>query len=285
MCPRRSSPRAGLTLVELLLAIAIMAVMTGVLGGLARSVQLSSAYCHGRGVATQHARVAFDRIYWAVSAAKATADYPGVVVVYEEFGAFRFPDTLVVWRPEGAPVNANGPPLMKELVLFTPDPADPRRLWEITVPNDARAVPLNETSLNTAAWRAELAAVKSAAGSRRVLLTDLLRTASPTAAPGGGATMPNGGWSSTSAARGAVRFASDMRPTAAQWQAYRGGALAWAALPWPQGLAGFSAGTRLVTVRIEMQLMPGEEACRDDPNGQQAVPFLGAASMYYSLRP
>jgi hypothetical protein len=92
-------------------------------------------------------------------------------------------------------------------------------------------------------------------------------------------TSPLGG------ARGAVRFSQQLRPTAESWQQYRAGTQTWSALVWPQDLRGYGAGMRMVAIGIELQLMPGESAQRDDPSGQQAVPFLGSASLQYAVKP
>ena len=255
-----------MTLVELLLAASIMAMIAGVMGALASAVQTGSRYSQGHGLAAQHARVAFERISRAVSEAHATADYPGVVSAYETVGTWRFPDTLVVWHPVGAPVNPTGPPLVKELIIYCPDPDRPNRLLEITIPNDSRPAPLNEELNGT--WRSQLQLLKRSPDAKRVVLTDLVRTA-----------LPDKG----AARRGAVRFERSLQPSASAWAAYRAGTTTWNNLAWPQGLYGENVGTRQAWVRIELQLMPGADAVAADSSGEQAIVFPGSAALYTQL--
>lgn len=264
--------RRGLTLIELLIAVSIMAVMAGVLGGLATAVQQSNQYTQGHAAATQHARVAWERMARFVAEATATEEYPGVVVVYDAVGPWRFPDTLVVWHPSGPPVNPAGPPLVNELVLFCPDPDNPYRLVEVTAPNDTRPVPLND-ALNTSVWRGQIKAIIRSASSRKVLLTDLVRAAS----------VSDSQAADPGQLRGAVRFECELRPTAAEWRAYQDAILAWNNLAWPQELYGSRTGVRQVWLRAEIELVPEHLAGQPDPLGQQATAFLGSAALYYDM--
>src|SRR5690606_2573442 len=101
----------------------------------------------------QHARVVIDRITSAVSTAYSAPDHPGMWVVYETSGSHRFPDTLIVWKPEGTPANLQGPPLVRECLIYSPDPDSPNRLLEIRAASNATPIPLNDT-LNSSTWRA-----------------------------------------------------------------------------------------------------------------------------------
>lgn len=262
-----AGPRSGLTLLELLIAMSIMVIVVAALAGLARAVQLGSEYGEGHGAATQHARVVIERISRSVQQATASESFPGFLVVAEEAGAWRFPDTLVVWRPEGAPADPDGLPRFSELVIYCPHPDVPNQLLEVTVPGDGRTVPPVEQE---AQWASELAAIKSSGGARAVALTTLLRTCSP---PDLGETQ----------GRGAVRFEARLRPSAAEWTAYKAGTLAWNDLSWVQGIHGSGTGLRQAWLRMELQLMPGEKAAADDPGGQQAIPFFGSAALYYEM--
>jgi len=99
-------------------------------GGLARTAQQSFEYAEGYGTATQHARVALDRIARNVAEATANERFPGCLVVSETVGTYEYPDTLVVWHPSAAPVDPTGLPRYKELIVYCPDPNTPGRLVE-----------------------------------------------------------------------------------------------------------------------------------------------------------
>jgi hypothetical protein len=84
--------------------------------------------------------------------------------------------------------------------------------------------------------------------------------------------------------RGAVRFERELRPSATDWTRYTQGTLAWNNLAWPQGIYGTHTGLRQVWVRTELQLMPGEDVLKADPQGQRAIPFLGSGTLHYELK-
>lgn len=258
--------RAGLTLLELLIATSIMVIVIAALGTLAKAVQLSCQYSEGHGTATQHGRVCLERITRMVNEATANESFPGFLVIAEQVGSWRFPDTLVVWHPEGSPVDPEGLPRFNELVVYSPNPVRPNQLLEITVPSDARQVPSID---ERARWASEMAAIKDSPDSRKVPLTDLLRTSFVSEV-------------SNSARRPCVRFESRLRPSAEQWQQYQGGTLAWDQLSWVQGIYGSQTGLRQAWLRIELQLIP-QQAAASDPAGQQAIPFLGSAAIYYEM--
>lgn len=264
----RPSSRRGLTLVEMLLAISILGITAGTLTGLALAVQQGTTYSQGYSTATQHARVTLERISLAVSRATATDLYPGAVVVYDVLGTWQFPDTLVVWRPGGAPANPQGPPLAGELVIFCPNPANPDQLLEVTMPGNATPVPLNDAALNTPGWRAQIKTWASSAAGNQVLLTDLVRAAQFDSAT----------------TRAAIRFQTDMHPSSSEWSACLATPSLWNTLNWPQGLGGSQAGLRQVSVRCELQLLPDSFQGQLDPQAQQTVPFLGSTSFSYALQ-
>ncbi len=266
---KRSPQQAcrGLTLVEMLLAISILGITAGALTGLALSVQQGTTYSQDYSTATQHARVALERISRTVRQAYAAGAYPGAVVVYDVVGAWQFPDTLVVWHPNGAPAHAGGPPLLSEVVIYCPDPANPNRLLEVTVPGNSSPIPLNAASLNTAGWRAQIKGFASGGGANQVLLTDLVRPAQLDA----------------NTLRAAVRFAADMHPTDSEWTACQVQPGLWSSLGWPQGLGGAQTGLRQVAIRVELQLLPASLTGQTDPQAQQTVPFLCSAALSYVL--
>ncbi len=254
--------RRGITLVELLMSTMVMAMIAVALATMAQAVQMSSTYSHGHGTATQHARVAIERINRAVRFAAATTDSPGVVVLSETVGTWRFPDTLVVWRADS---NADKLPQVNELVVFCPNPSTPTELWELSTISDTVTVTLSDN----VALHAAVDRMKAANDSERVVLSDLLRVASP--------------YEDGSGLRGALRFEVELAPTAAQWTSYQAGDMAWAALSWAQGIYGSQTGMRQTWVRYEIQMMPGEYAAEASNNSDMAIPFLGSATLYYEL--
>ncbi len=262
-----------MTLVEMLIASSMLLMLAGVVGGLASAVDTSSSYSQGHGDASQHARVAMERITRDISLATAVGDYPGFAVVYQEVAGGRYPDTLLVWRPtSGIPTNASGPPLVSELVIYCPHPLQPEQLLEIRAPQDTRTIPLDD-SLNQSPWRESIELIKTSSQSQRVVLTNLVRVAAVT------------GGTQASAQRAALRFHAELHPTAAEIASYRGGTIPWTDLPWPQGMYSSQTGLRQSWLRMELQLFPGNEVRREDITGRQAVTFLGSAALYYQLRP
>jgi hypothetical protein len=141
-------------------------------------------------------------------------------------------------------------------------------LLEITSPSDSRSLPLDQAGVSP--YRQMIDDLKTSASSQKVVLTDLLRVAS---ADIGG----------IAGRRGAVRFEQELRPSAAAWSQYKAGTLTWNSLVWPQGLGGSKSGLRQAWLRMELQLMPGDESYAQDPNGSLAVPFFGSAALYYTL--
>jgi len=255
-------------MLELLIAISIMAITMLALGGLSKAVQSSTEYGAGHGEATQHARVILDRIARMVTEASANERFPGVLVVAEETGGFRFPDTLVVWHPEGAPADPEGLPRRNELVVFSVDYANPNRMIEATIPDSSLEAPEAD---DTSAWRQLVSALRFGTIGERVILTELLRP----------------GWVNTNTAawlrRGALRFESRLRPSSEEWAAYEAGDLAWDHLAWVQGIYGSRTGLRQAWIRTEMQLLPGENPTDQNDSNQQAIPFYGSATLYYEL--
>ena len=263
----RSGDRCGLTLVELLIAVAIIAMTAASLAALARATQISASYVQGHSAAAQHARVTAERIEQAIHSATASESFPGAAVFAETVGGNRFPDTLVVWHPTAGTVavDPGGLPRFSELVVFCPNPSQPDELLEITSRSDTRTVP---PLASTSQWATELNALKTGSTSKKVLLTDLLRTART---------------SSTAGLRGCVRFEVLLRPSKAQFDDFRDGDLDWNDIKWPQNWYGDTTGVRQTWVRWELQLMPDSRAdgAAADP---LAVPFPGSAALYYDIQ-
>jgi len=259
--------RRGLTLVELLMATAVLSIMAAALGTLAMTVRTSSDYTLRHGVTTQHGRIAIERIERALNQAHASEQFPGFVVFSDTVDGAVFPDTLVVWHPAGDPANPDGLPLKSEVVVFCPEVDQPNRLMELTVPDNHNPVPsLDDTS----AWLADLAVLKTTSIGERTVLTGRLRTAAVVdGAPG------------DTSLRGAVRFSQLIRPSESQWAEYQAGDIAWDDLPWPQNVFGSATGLRQSWCRIELQLTTDPDASSDAP--AEVVPFFGSAAVYYEL--
>ena len=235
---------------------------------MAAGIQKAYEYSEGFGQATQHARVALDRIAKTVGEATANEQFPGFIVLTDTEGAWTFPETLVVWRPQTAAADPKGLPRFNELLIYCPDWYTPGKLVEIR-PSDATTVP---PVSDAAQWRAKIEAVRKDKSLDPVTLTTLLRTCTA-----GGVGVPQ--W------RGAVRFAARLRPDNAQWTQYKAGTLAWKDLYWVQGLSGPQVGLRQAWLRTELQLLPGGTWVSNDPASQRAIPFFGSAAVYYEMRP
>lgn len=262
--------RRGFTLVELLMVSAVMALLATTLAALATAVQVANQQQIGRGLALQHGQVALERIERAIQGATANERFPGFIVISETVDGSTFPDTLVVWNPNGPPIDPQGMPRVNELVVFAPAYNDPTRLVELRHFNDASQVP---PLANDDDWRSLLSILKSStysgADSSVAVLTDLLRTAQVK-----NSSEPSVG------ARGCVRFEQTLRPSAAEWAAYKAGSVAWSDLPWVLGVYGATTGQRQALCCIELQLRPGDIDLHDK---QIAIPFFGSGAIYYQL--
>jgi hypothetical protein len=271
MCPRFRNRRRGLSLVELLTATAILMVVAGAIAALAATVQTSNQHGQGHATATQHAQVALERLERAVREAHASAEFPGFAVFEEQIGEWRYPDTLVVWRPAGGvAANPAGLPLFRELVVFRPDPEEPNVLLEITVADDLRTAP---ALAETAQWKSDLANLHQQGSYQAIALTDLVRTAKADGA------------SVDKALRGVVRFELEQTPSDDDLADFRAGTTLWKDLPWVQGIRGATVGLRQSRLRVELQLIPDDEVALDDADGMMAVPFFGGASLLYEVHP
>jgi Tfp pilus assembly protein PilW len=258
--------RRGLTLIELLFASLITAIVVGALGAASHAVQLANEYSQGYSTATQHARVAFDRIDRAVNEAYATPNYPGIWVTQDSDGSWNYPDTVAIWHPSGAPANSAGPPLVQELMIFCPDPAGLNNLVLLTAPGDTRPVPTTDFVALTNL----IDGLKTSTTASKVALTNLLRVATPLSSSG-------------SQQRAAARFIVTLAPSAADWASYTAGKTAWNSLPWPLGIYGANKGMRQVWLRSELQLMPGASWIDGNSAAQQPIPFLGSAVLSYGM--
>jgi len=254
----------GVTLLELIIAVSITAAIAVALGGLLRATEGAFQYAQSTGATTQHARVVFQRICRTVREATANEQFPGFLVVAEQVGEWSFPDTLVVWHPHDSPADPTGLPRFDELVIYYPNPQRPNELLEVTIPDDSRTVP---PPANTAAWIAALRQIKESDQVRRIVLTDLIRTA----------TVPE---SSRSTIRGVVRFEQRLRPSDDQWRQYQEGSLAWEDLLWVQDIYGAHTGLRQAWLRVELQLVAPTTVMNSE---SEVLPFFASAAIYYPM--
>src|SRR5262245_29933304 len=170
----RRRERRGLTIVELLSALTVMTLIIGSLATLSSAVQVAQRYSSGNNDAVQHARVTLDRIANSVRNSYATDTYPGVSVVSTTVSGVSYPQTLVVWKPSGSPANSNGPPLVGELVIYTPDPNAPNQLLEVTAASSTTSVTLSPSS----SLKTQIDGIVQSNSSKKTVLTNLVRTVS-----------------------------------------------------------------------------------------------------------
>jgi hypothetical protein len=257
--------RRGMTLLELFCAMAAMAMVVVALAALANAVQLNYEHGESYGAITQHARVVMERMTRTVNEATTSPSFPGFLILSATDSGYQFPDTLVVWHPSGTPANPTGLPLYGELMVYSWDVNNPNQLLEITNPSDTRTVPAVTDQTD---WASNILAMKQSTTATKVVLTNLLRTASVTS----GSTL-----------RGVVRFASRSYPTNTEWSNYQAGTATWPSLSWTQGVYGSLTGLSQAWARIEIQLTPTTTTAASNSAALVPTPFFGSAAVYYSL--
>jgi hypothetical protein len=160
-------------------------------------------------------------------------------------------------------------PLVRELVVFAPDPLRPQQLLEIRSPSDASPAP---PVADASAWRTLVDQFKTTQSLERIVLTDRLRTSPIT-----------GSWSDSLTAaqlRGVIRFRRLMAPTTQEWSQYRGGSLDWDEIAWPLDSYRATTGTRTVACQTELQIVTGSKTSA----ANTALPFFGSALFSYELQ-
>jgi hypothetical protein len=255
-----------LTLAELLIAGTVLVMIGGAAATLAFAVYSSYEVCREQSTASQHARVALNRIEQALSQATASESFPACHIVNYSADGYTFPDSVAIWRPSGAAANPTGLPLVKELVVFSCDRSLPSRLLEMTWPTNTNAVPATTNALG---WNSLLDSFHANSNVIKNQLTDRLHRGTVDT------TLLINGLTSTQ--RGTIRFEQLMTPSRSQWGQYRAGQRTWHNLDWPLDLYGTQTGTRTVALLVELQVRSGDEA---DPD---PLPFFGSASMNYAL--
>ena len=257
----------GMTLVELMVASSIMVLVVAAVASLGNATQSAASYSNGQNEVVEQARMIAARIKRTVEGATASDEFPGFIVIATTVDGQRFPDSLVIWRPEGDAVDPDGLPRANELIIYTPHPLFPNTLVEITLPGNTQIVP--DVS-DTASWQSQLLSAQLSPSSKQVVLTRQLRVCPTT-----GEMLPGG---YTPKLRGAIRFESRLRPAEEERTYYEAGTLNWDEMAWPQDIHSSETGLRQAWLRFEFQLEP------DDVVGGESVPFFGSAALYYQMK-
>lgn len=261
----------GLTLVEVLVSMAIMSMIAVTLASVSLSTSQVTDYTTGQGDGLQHARVVWERIQRIVQESTSAELHAGAVVVYDQIGSYRYPDTLLVWRPpSGTPSNPSGPPLLREVVMYSTNSDNPNELIEYTNPFNSTQIPFDPAVLNTSAWRSTLASFKKDNETQKVVLTNLLRVAQPTG---------------QTSSRGAVRFDVWTNPSRTDLVAYRAGTTLWKNLPWPSVSYDKTCGLRQLRVRVELQISTRGKPGTVDNIGLETLPIFGSVTTMQRLTP
>ncbi len=256
-----------MTLMELLIASSIMAMAVVAITSLGSATQSAASYSNGHNEVVEQARMIAARIKRTVEGATASDEFPGFIVIATTLAGQRFPDSLIVWRPEGDAVAPDGLPRANELVIYTPHPLFPNTLVEITLPGDVQIVP--DVS-DKASWKSQLLSAQLSPSSKQVVLTRQMRVCTTTEENIPGGSNPN--------RRGVIRFESRLRPSAEEWTFYEAATLNWDEMAWVQDIHSAETGLRQAWLRFEFQLIP------DDVVGGESVPFFGSAALYHEMK-
>lgn len=249
--------RKAITLLEILIAVGIAAMILAGTASLVKTSEDAFAENAGQSQALQSGHLCLERIRRLFSESFANELFPGACVVGDPAPSGTFPECLVLWHPDNAPVEPDGLPKVSELIFFYPNPTQPNQLLEVTVPHRAETAPAYGDS---AAWRNLINTVRSDGLRKTVTWSDRLRT-----------------FEIDGKRRGALRFRIRLRPTFAEWNDTT---LAWQAMAWPQGLFSPQTGLRHVWLSVELQVQtrPGDDSATG------AVPLFGSAARMYVLR-
>lgn len=257
----RRRPRRGMSMVELSLSLAILALVATSIGTMAVTLQSVTSYTRGQSNATQHGRVVLDRLDRTLQAANVSESFPGFMVVSWTEGSGTFPDTLVIWKPTGTAVDPTGVPRANELVIIRPNPSSPNSLIEITNPSEPATT--TYASSDQTNWRTLVTTLSGRSNAVKVELTSLLRVAATSTA--GNATR-----------RGCVRFRYKATPSDSEIASYRAGTATWTSLAWPQDISGKTMGVRSLGCFTELQLVPDPT----DSTAENALPFFGSTLLW-----
>jgi hypothetical protein len=253
------------------MAMTITSIVSIVLGGLMMALHSAREHTDGLGDATMQANAAIERMKFTIADAgvyKLTGQSSvlGVAVVRRTWSSYGMPSILVVWNGgrNGGMADAGvltRLPKVNELTIYSPDPATPSRLVEITLPARTDSIDFGSSSFSTT-----VLSLFNDSGLQKVTLCDRLRSSQ----------LTTGGGSPASA--GNVWFEMEQMPSDTSIAATTTGSSAWNALIWSQGIVGGDFGLRQATLRIELQLALGTAGT---PSGTLSMPFFGSASYRY----
>lgn len=299
--------RSGMTLAELLIAMAIMGLMTVVLAGMSNAVNSAWAYTKGVESTEQQAAAAFDRIKYMLAH---TGTYRltgqptrlGLAMVPRTLDSTTIPDVLVLWTGgRNGGMSALGTqtrlPVASELLAYTWDSTNPSQLLEVAFPSSTNNIDFAATDFATT-----IASLLTSLTADRIPLCGHLRvtslsattttTAPVTTSPLGGlygpsiSTTPTTTTSPTfdaSQSIGCVRFDIAWAPTDAELATATAGSTQWYQLNWPLGAVCSRSGMRQVTLNLELQIEPdGVDAGTGSVN---AIPFFDSGSVRYVYEP
>jgi len=259
----RSIRRGVFTVTELLIALALVGMIAAACAGLFLASERAFVLARGYAAVAEEGQLVLERIRRAVERAHATARFPGFLVLESIFGQWTFPDTLIVWCPAEGVSSARELPRMDEVVVFCPDPSVPNRLVEVRFPGNTE---LGPPAGDSQGWRTAIAEGLGSSDAEVVVLTERLRTV----------LLELGG---SHRRQAGVFFFDLLRPSDEELAQFRKGALTWEDLPWVQNAYGTQYGLRQHWLRIELQLVSGEDAAAGE-----VVPFFGSAAIYYGVR-
>ena len=298
--------RRGMTLAELLIAMAIMGLMTVVLAGMSQAVNSAWAYTKGVESTEQQAAAAFDRIKFMLAH---TGTYRltgqptrlGLAMVPRTVGSATIPDVLVLWTGgRNGGMSALGTqtrlPVASELLAYTWDSTNPSQLLEVAFPSSTNNIDFAATDFATT-----IMSLLASLTADRIPLCGHLRVTSlsaTTTTPTPLTTYPTGGMYGPSISTtpttttstidvsqsvGCARFDIAWAPTDAELATATVGSTLWYQLNWPLGAVCSRSGMRQATLNLELQIEPdGVDAGTGSIN---AIPFFDSGSVRYVYEP
>jgi prepilin-type N-terminal cleavage/methylation domain-containing protein len=269
----------GFTLVELLMAMSISAILIMALAGIVTATQ--SAWKHTQGIEDSQAEItaSFERMKMMISQAgvyqlNGQAPQVGLAVVTRPWNYIDIPDVLVVWsggRNGGISQNGvlNRLPRMNELLIYTSDPADPQHFVEIALPDVT-----TDMDFNSATFASAIRSAIQSNQAEKALLSQRLKTSQYL--------LSGEPWGPSAAN---IIFTMTQTPDDTSLSGVTPGTSAWMNLAWPQGTVSASSGLRQVSINYEIQFETAEQTALNEINSATALPFFGSSSRLYAYTP